>query len=450
MKKIFAVLILIGGIFILCGCENKITEIFIPESENKKVDIGNDSLVFLAKKGNIGNNATTDDGYYYLRKDYDRLSSGKLATHLMYIDFATQQEIHLCSNSACSHNTEDCTSVFTRNEFKDGSLLFVYNDKIYILSKNPDSDGQVAIGVLGGSSGTTAESDPSVLYRLNLDGTNREKIYTFDSNVTIEDFVIGGKDRLYFVTKKITNEYSNGNAYTTSTERNLIYLDLNTKTTTTLFSMDFNDNIDWEVIGSSNNLLVLYGIDFGKKVSNEEKNGQSNEIYTKSSDVFATLNIEDGSLNEIYRIYAPMSRTYTVGENYLYYSKDGDNEIVKIDLKTGKSNVLAKLSQNAIRMIIDDKLLCYEYSFNDRTSYFVDINTGEISHSKLVNKTIGDNLEIIAVIGDEVLAIYDSDVTYKSDGSYTTHSNSYGLISKNDLYVGKDNFKKVKMIYGGL
>ncbi len=459
MKKILIILtiilILIGGIFVFFKYKNniteigEITEIFVPENDNKKNN-DNKSIKSLTFLTNKPNKATTNDGYYYLSDDYDRLPNGKFATHLMYIDFKTKQEIHLCNNSACTHNTEDCTSVFTKNEFEIGSLLFVFNGKIYILSKIPDNDGQVSIGVLGESSNKTAESKSSVLYRLNLDGTNREKVYTFDSNVMVEDFTIGSENKLYFVTKKITNEYTSGNAYTISKERKLIYIDVNTKKENTVFSMDFKDNIDWEVIGSSDNLLVLYGIDFGRKVSNEEKNGENNEIYTKSSDVFATFNIADGSLNKIYSIYAPLSRSYTVGKDYLYYSKDGSNEVLKIDLKTGKSNVLAKLSQNYISMIIGDKILCQEYASNDTTSYFVDTNTGEVSHSSLINKTVKNSLDIIAVSGDEVLAIYDSDVTYNNDGSYTTKENKYGIISKSDLYTGKDSFKKVKMIYGGI
>ena len=38
--------------------------------------------------------------------------------------------------------------------------------------------------------------------------------------------------------------------------------------------------------------------------------------------------------------------------------------------------------------------MCYEYSFNDKTLYFVDKNTGKVSHSKLVNKTVGRTLDI--------------------------------------------------------
>ena len=72
-----------------------------------------------------------------------------------------------------------------------------------------------------------------------------------------------------------------------------------------------------------------------------------------------------------------------------------------------------------------------------------------MTESKLVNKSTGFSIEIISTSQKEVLAIYDSDVTFNSDGSWTTHSNKYGVISKKDFYSGKDNFKGIKRVYGG-
>ena len=58
------------------------------------------------------------------------------------------------------------------------------------------------MGVLGETSKSDVESNKAVLYKLNLDGTNREKIYTFDDNATIEDFVIGSGNGIYLIAKK--------------------------------------------------------------------------------------------------------------------------------------------------------------------------------------------------------------------------------------------------------
>ena len=441
MKKLLAILIIIGGIFTLCGCQKNIKEVFLPsKGEEGEVTNNSSDLKFLS------NGATTNDGYYYLT-DYSRLNNGKLAKHLMYIDFKTKQEIHLCNNSACTHKTEDCTSVFNKDEFQFDSKVFIWNNKIYVISKSTDTSGQVTMGVLGETSKSDVESNKAVLYQLNLDGTNREKIYTFDDNATIEDFVIGSGNGIYLIAKKVETKYTGGNAYNTSSERKLIYLDFNTKKESTILSMNRNDNIDWKVIGSTERSLILHGIDLGGQVTDEEKHN-NNDLYKNSSDVFALLDIDKDTLKEVYRVKAP-SRTYTVDEKNLYYSIDGNSKILKIDLKTGKEETLANLSSVWVDRVIDNKLLCITNSGKNPISYFIDVDTGKMTESKLVNKSTGFSIEIISTSQKEVLAIYDSDVTFNSDGSWTTHSNKYGVISKEDFFTGQDSFQNIKRVYGG-
>ena len=432
MKKLLAILIIIGGIFTLCGCQKNIKEVFLPsKSEEGEVTNNSSDLKFLS------NGATTNDGYYYLT-DYSRLNNGKLAKHLMYIDFKTKQEIHLCNNSACTHKTEDCTSVFNKDEFQFDSKVFIWNNKIYVISKSTDTSGQVTMGVLGETSKSNVESNKAVLYKLNLDGTNREKIYTFDDNATIEDFVIGSGNGIYLIAKKVETKYTGGNAYSTSSERKLIYLDLNTKKESTILSLNKNDNIDWKVIGSTERNLILHGIDLGGQVSDEEKHN-NNELYKNSSDVFALLDIDNDTLKEVYRVKAP-SRTYTVDEN---------SKILKIDLKTGKEETLANLSSVWVDRVIDNKLLCITNNGKNPTSYFIDVDTGKMTESKLANKSTESYIEIISISQNNILAIYDSDVTFNSDGSYTTHSNKYGVISKEEFFTGKNSFQNIKRVYGG-
>lgn len=440
MKKLLAILIIIGGIFTLCGCQKNIKEVFLPsKGEEGEVTNNNSDLKFLK------NDATTNDGYYYLT-DYSRLNNGKLAKHLMYIDFKTKQEIHLCNNSACTHKTEDCTSVFNKDEFQFDSKVFIWNNKIYVISKSTDTSGQVAKGVLGKTSKGNVESNKAVLYKLNLDGTNREKVYTFDDNATIEDFVIGSGNGIYLISKKVETKYTGGNAYSTSNERKLIYLDLNTKKESTILSMNRNDNIDWKVIGSTKRNLILHGIDLGGQVTDEEKHN-NNDLYKNSSDVFALLDIDNDTLKEVYRVKAS-SRTYTVDEKNLYYNIDGNSKILKIDLKTGKEETLANLSSVWVDQVIDNKLLCITNSGKNPISYFIDVDTGKMTESKLSNKSTGSSIEIISISQNKILTIYDSDITFNSDGSYTTHSNKYGVISKEDFFTGQDSFQNIKRVYG--
>ncbi len=468
MKKQIAPILLVGTLFSLCACGKSASEFKRPQDvsfnnnanavvvEEDKVEVktepetANDSLSLLCMLQSAESACATDSGCYYLSDDVERLSDGRYAVHLMYVDAATQQEIYLCSNAACTHDTVDCTSVLLTEDFPIYStLLFVWNDNLYIISKAQDYDGSsAAIDYLAGGSNSAIESAPTIIYRANPDGTERNQVYAFDSTVTVEDFVVGDADGLYFITKKLTTQQSNGNGYQTSSERKLIYLDLSAKTETPVCSMDFGDNITWDVIGCSNRMLVLCGVDFGRYVSPEEMHDDDTKIYDDSYDVFATLNVDDGSLHEIYRVYAPKSRSYAVDSDKLYFSVDGSGSIVNVDLHTGEEAVLCTIAENLISGMIGDKLYCYDSS--DCTYFFVDVNTGEISHSGLVNKTTGWGLHFIAEIGGQVLVNYDSDGSFSSDGSFHSVREHYGLIAKEDLYAGIDNFIPVIRTGGGM
>ena len=212
--------------------------------------------------------------------------------------------------------------------------------------------------------------------------------------------------------------------------------------------MDFDDNISWSVIGCSDRSLVLYGIDFGREVSPEEIHKKDTDVFDDSYDVFANLDVDSGTMKEIYRVYAPKARYFEMDANNLYFSIAGDGSITSVNLHTGQQTELCKIPQDALFGIIGDKL--YTRDGSDYTYYFIDVNTGEISHSGLVNKSLGWSLDIIAEAGDQVLTIYDYDATPKGDGSYTINGYQYGLINKEDLYAGRDNFIPINMIGKGM
>ncbi len=387
----------------------------------------------------------TEDGYYYLTLESERIADGRHAKHLMYMDFDSGREIYLCSDASCTHNTADCTSVFPTDEFGWSSVVFVMDDSLYILSKKADNDGSATAGVLGAGSDAAVEAVPTVLYRTNPDGTGREKLYTFDPSVTVEDLVLGDAAGLYVITKKVSAEQSGGNTYQVSSQRKLCYLDLSSLKETVLFSMDFGDTINWDIIGCTGRKLVLYGIDFGREVSAEEKHSDDNSIYDTSFDVFATCDVDSGALNEIYRVKTPKSRSYETDENNLYFCADG--KIISVDLQTGEKNTLYT-GQDTLWGIVGDRI--YTRDDSDRTLNFIDTSTGEITHCGLVDRSTGSSLVIVAVTESRVLAIYDSDVTPGSDGSYTVHGYRYGLISKDDLFHGRDNFVPIEMIGSGM
>ena len=88
-----------------------------------------------------GIHCATDTGYYYLAEDWKELKDGHVGMALLYVDYASRQEVYLCSDSGCSHDTDRCSAIFSDAEFILGSsALFVYQDKLYLLSKESDND----------------------------------------------------------------------------------------------------------------------------------------------------------------------------------------------------------------------------------------------------------------------------------------------------------------------
>lgn len=465
MKKRIIWLLALGVLLSLGACQNLTSENSDPGPENgwagpegggqaapgngengtddggsKTGPDGSLTLLYHLQQGKTA--CVTENGYYYLTDTEKRLSDGQNACHLMYMDFAARQEIFLCSNAGCLHDTADCTSVLSADEFPPyTTALFFWNGSLYLMSKDMDCDGTAAIGVFGDEIGYMAESKPTVLYRMDPDGTNREKVYAFESGVTVEDFVVGDAGGLYLITKTVGTEQKEGNAYQTSSKRELIRLDLSAQKEKALCSMDFHDNISWEIIGCTGRLFVLHGIDFGREVSEEEKHRDDSAIYEDSYDVFATLAADSGALSEIYRVYGAKARSYVVGEDELYFSVLGDGSITSVDLRTGGQTVLCRISQDFLWGMVGDKL--YTRDSSDYTYYFIDVNTGEISHSGLVNKSLGWSLDIVAEAGDQALVIYDCDATANGDGAFSISGYYYGLIRKEDLCAGRDNFTTV-------
>ena len=93
--------------------------------------------------GNFGNIACeSDDGYYILNNFF-----------LYYIDKASMQSTIACGKPDCKHSDETC------NAFVDANDIAYYDHKIYYL-----------------------ESIHNNVYSMDLDGTNRKKLFAYNNN----------------------------------------------------------------------------------------------------------------------------------------------------------------------------------------------------------------------------------------------------------------------------
>ena len=475
MKKIFAVLmsLVLGGS--LCACGNGVqilggnagkegnggsaSEEQAAGQSTKEPSTGEQSIGDLQLLNDSDHlaNCYTKDGYYYLTEDSTELADGTWGMHLMYMDFTTKQEVYLCSNAGCKHNTADCPSVFLMDEFPLYSCgIFVYGDKLYVLSKESDSEGSVTQDLMVSSDDTVVETEAAkaALYEMNLDGTNRQKVFTFDEGLAVEDVVLGDDTGLYFVTKKLSNTMGEGNnSVTTSTDRKLVFWNKSTKKAEDLCSLNFDDGINWKIVGCLKNALVLDGTDYGKTLTTDDytqSDDDWNNMYKNSSDVIATLDLNTKTLDEKYRMDNATLHSIAAMDGKLYVSNSDTGEIKAVDLETKEEKLLCTLVQNYIMGTFDHVLCCDTWKDeNDHTYYFVNTDTGEVQHSSLVNQALGWNLEFKAEVGSQILVIYDYEYTPLGDDSYDITQYKYALIDKDDLYAGNAKYEPIQMMGKG-
>ena len=403
---------------------------------------------------------SNENGFYYLTQDTAELKDGSYGYLLMYMDFATRQEVYLCNNTGCNHDTPDCTSVFSYDEAGDDSIPFLYGTSLYLLSKPYDNDGTVSVDMLGGTGegdeASSGNSKPAVLYRMNPDGTGRTRVYEFGADTTVEEAVLGDDTGLYFITKELASEQSGNSTYVKSSKRKLVRVDTESWKESVVCNFDFTQDEkedDWRLLGVYDSCLVLMNTRYDSEATWEELQDDDvwRERYDNSMNQFGRYDLEDGSFEVVYTASNKNLNAYKQRGSVLYVSEDGTGKIRRIDLKTGEESEFAELDCNYICGGYEDVLCSKAWNdADDSTLYFIDYDSGEICHSSLVNKSTGWPLEIKAETKDYFLVVYDYDATDNGDGSYEILQNKYALIAKEDLYQGRENYLPVQMVGKGM
>lgn len=461
MNRIMIRVCVLIGLLYLSGCSGdlpKVDENGGKDNNNGKGNVSAESdtddskdLVMLKKSDSSQKYVNTENGYYYITEEGMELKDDSYAHHLFYVDFETKQEIHLCNDSSCQHDTQTCTAVLPEDEFEYDSNLFVYQNNIYILSRPYDRDGSSVVGMMG--DGASIEGQPAVLYRMGLDGSNREIVYRFDPDVTVESSVLADENGLNVVTKKLASKQAGEVNFTTSSEREMVRIDTDTWKSQTVVDMDFDDkDTKWEIIGSYGDQLIVKGVIFETPLSLEEELDDDTflEAYKNSKTVIASVDLPTGDLKEWESFSNTSLHTVAVDKGILYLSLDENDEIIKHNLMTGEREVLANIEQNFIFEVFDGKLSTSSWDLTNPEMNFVDMETGEVSKSNLVTKTLGWRLEIRGETKEHMLVVYDYDAEARHDDSFEMNGYKLALIKKSDLYKGIDNFEPIQMVGKGI
>ena len=227
LKKVglvIMVVVLLGGIGIL----------LIPKEDKSQIGDGNlESLKDNSKVSSNTNNknekmvhiepgkiSNFDKGYYYI-------NDGDDGNNIKYFDYSAKKEIYLCNKPNCKHDTKECSSYLNIAEAND---LFVYNNYLYLISGSGSTTIMSAtMGEEGTSISEGGGKTPSI-YRMNLDGTNKTKLFECPSGVELgSSFILEGNNLYTFFSKNKTVELSKNSYASVETDRELVKINLETK-----------------------------------------------------------------------------------------------------------------------------------------------------------------------------------------------------------------------------
>ncbi len=227
LKKVglvIMVVVLLGGIGIL----------LIPKEDKSQIGDGNlESLKDNSKVSSNTNNknekmvhiepgkiSNFDKGYYYI-------NDGDDGNNIKFFDYSAKKEIYLCNKPNCKHDTKECSSYLN---IAEANNLFVYNNYLYLISGSGSTTIMSATMGEGGTSISEEGGPTPIIYRMNLDGTNKTKLFECPSGVELgSSFILEGNNLYTFFSKNKTVELSKNSYASVETDRELVKINLETK-----------------------------------------------------------------------------------------------------------------------------------------------------------------------------------------------------------------------------
>lgn len=435
------------------------------EGEENGMSEGNVTEGTLRKLSNGEQSCSNDKGYYYVTEEPVELKDGTEGRHIMYVDYATRQEVYLCSNTGCKHNTADCTAVLQDGNTDWGGCLlpFLYGDHLYILSKYYNSEGSVETNYVSGEEGITMSTpeptSPVILYSMNPDGTDRQVVYTFEEGLSLDEAVFADASGLYFTVMKIEMQQieDSNSSYNAATDRKIVRLDPDSGELSTVYDLsrwDEESGIweNWKIVGCVDSCVVLERTEYPDDVTMDEvlDDDAWKGAYEQSNEEYAFLDVSEGYMNVMYSHSNEKNPIVCLHDGILYYMNSGEDQLWQVELATGEEKLIAQdlsLTDGAIWGVYGDNI---HVVTDSESMLWIDLTDGSIFHSNLTDKTLGWTITIKAETPEGFLVIYDYEAEPAELGDgYDIQQYKLALISRENIIAGNADYDPIAMVGKG-
>lgn len=333
------------------------------------------------------------DGYASQEGYYRMVARTDASNNLRYIDFATKQEVYLCSQPNCTHDSDACTAWFPTAIGLHKAIPVA--DKVFLIHGGSLDYAEV----LG-------ENSLPGIDIMEPDGSNRKRLFTFPANCRIAPLVLDSMARdneyLYFCVQTYTEE---------SVTRTLCAV---SSRTGKVFSITDLPEVEEKIVGCDGTALIFSYMP------------HAYEVGTKASEVLAEIDRFDLQTKEVTHL---LERPYIdLGEcqDGLYWVISVDGSLRSYDLETGEllsektvshpeGAVVSQLQSDGL---YDGKWMVHSHrpSPGDQPAqldyYAVDVETGAALPLEYCFTDEGGTKYpgiVVAQVGDTFLFVYDAE-----------------------------------------
>ena len=362
--------------------------------------------------------AVNDKGFYSVEVYRQDIAN------IMYLDFATGQQIFLCNRPECKHDNESCNSYF--------SIKGEYLPALRLAGKH----------ILLMRTGGSEELPPQITIR-DLDGANRQTLCEFKSNQNIATELYTDGDFIYFGLTTTNKEDL------TQTE-SLVKVSLQTGQLDTLHTYPANEAPH-----------IFFGAYQGKLIVDADLVDAAGKPWR--SFYWLDTGKTDGEAlsKEPFYTYAADEKGVLFSGECMYVDDKKSSVLTEQNMATGKQRSwdCSNLTKNMVDYgsmsfgpIFDDyfSLLIIENSDDkpfEAKEYLLNLMDGSVIPETLRCSYNGHDLEIISVYQDSLCVIAD----YKDDAfqyedeegihEYESVTPVYAMIDKKDYIASNPNYR---------
>lgn len=434
IKNILTIIIVLAMAVCLVGCNSK--QETKKTSANAEVQVENTRALSNEWYGKLGR--------YSAGVPREILTKGftektELYSVIHFFDYKTLNEIVLCNKPNCKHYDSSCNACFKMDECSTNTLLFGYNDKIYLVTSKH-------------------------IYTMNEDGTEHKKILDFPKDLSnnFSDELAGFLvvDTLYVqLSKELQMKFDkNGDPLEgeVPSEYVLLKVDLKDKSTKRIYKYNYTNDYDQQWIGVSNNKAYYCWVEQYNDIPRGPVSRKNCEKYEREMDTkLISVDLKTGKETLEFRSTSKYYYHLLMHEDNIFYHDLTKGEIIKYNPKTKKKKILVKdlfeYTERIIPSVINNKLFyeidydCLDYytkkNSKDATCY-VDIDTCEVTEVEYRYKSFDSkysNFSGVVIETPEYYIVPFKDVGIGND-EYETY---FGKIKIKDFWNKNYDVKEI-------